>query len=360
MCIDSGDAEIYQQGTGLRIGDSTPSQININPQRPLLFGYMTRLSLTEVNMEWNIPNVNSTNNTLTIALFDLSGALQSSVRISITNEDGLFLTLPGIVKAVVDRLNTDASDGGLIQFKGAVGGDRDNLVDVSSGSPSTNVLITIPRVEIEQDTPSLSTRRFQIIPYDATVVVDGLGISHPVGLPILSDDLTNMLGLTPTRQPILPCPTSYFGGYASAMYTPYIDIESTILTKNQNVQDGTSQRYPTSSKLARIYLAPSDPLPRQIVISFDASGNYAGSSDNAIGTNPFVLRREFQTPKVISWNNTENVDNVDLKVIDYRGNRLPIEQNIKQDDLTEILPGLILSKTGNTADFQFTIMATEI
>jgi hypothetical protein len=310
-------------------------------------------------MEWNIPNVNATNNTLSIAIFDLSGALQSCVRISITDEDGLFLTLPGIVKAIVDQLNTDASDGGLIEFIGSVG-DPANSVNVSTGTPSTNVLINIPNVEIEQDDPDSSTRRFQIIPYDATVVVDGLGVSHPTGLPVLSDDLTNMLGLTPTRQPILPCPTSYFGGYASAMYTPYIDIESTILTKNQNVQDGTSQRYPTSSKLARIYMAPSDPLPRQIVISYDASGEYAGSSDNAIGTKPFVLRREFQTPKVISWNNTENVDNVDLKVIDYRGNRLPIEQNLKQVDLTDILPGVILSKTGNTADFQFTIMATEI
>jgi hypothetical protein len=164
-----------------------------------------------------------------------------------------------------------------------------------------------------------------------------------------------MLGLTPTKQSLFPTPTSYTGGYASAQYTPYVDIESVRLTKNQNVADGTTQKYPGSSKLARIYLAPSEPTARVMTIQYNSSGEYAGSGDNAIGVAPFVLRREFQVPKVIAWNTTENVDTIDLRVVDYRGNLLPIEQNVRQISV----PPNLISRIGNTADFQFTIMATE-
>ena len=68
-----------------------------------------------------------------------------------------------------------------------------------------------------------------------------------------------------------------------------------------------------------------------------------------------MLRREFQTPKVIAWNTTENVDNIDLRLVDYQGNLLPIEPT------SVIVPdGLLnIQVINNTADFQFTIMATE-
>lgn len=353
LCVDSADAEVYERSTGLRIGANTPVDININEQRPLLFGYMTRLSLTEVNFQWNIPNVNATNNTLSLAIWDTSGVLQYCCRVII--DDDIFLTLPGIMSALEIFLNVDpsASVGGDIVYNCYVGNLPLNTSDPSDFN--TTQTAGFNSVQIEQDDPASSSYRFSIIPYDAITVVGPDGTVYPTNLPPLSDDLTNMLGLTPTKQSLLPCPTFYRGGYASAQYTPYVDIESSRLTKNQNVQDGTSQKLPTASKLARIYLAPDNPLPRVITISYDASGEYAGSSDNAIGCSPFVMRREFQTPKVISWNTTENVDNVDLRIVDYRGNLLPIEPNVRQDIDEEI----VYSITGNTADFQFTIMASE-
>jgi hypothetical protein len=355
LCVDSADAETYERSTELRIGSNTPANININEQRPMLFGYMTRLSLTEVNFQWNIPNVNATNNTMSLAIWNTSGVLQYCCRvgISLLNGQGIFLTLPGVVAALITALNGDASANasGQIAYEGGVGG----LPLVNPALASSTRTATDSGVYLGQDSPGGSTRRFSIIPCNATTVISPLGVVSPTNLPPLADDLTNMLGLTPTKQSLLPCPTVYNGSYASAQYTPYVDIESTRQTKNQNVQDGTSQKLPTASKLARIYLAPDNPISRVITISYNASGVYVGSSDNAIGCSPFVMRREFANPKIISWNTTENVDNVDLRVIDYRGNLLPVEPNVIQASGG----GDVFSYIGNTADFQFTIMASE-
>jgi hypothetical protein len=341
LCVDSADGESFDKRTGMRISASTPSDILINKQRPLLFGYMTRMSLTEVNLQWDIPNVNTTNNTMSVALWNAAGVLQSCVRVSVSPD---FYTLPGICERLVDRLNADASDGGTKNYVITIAGEN-----VKSGLSGETVYIVRPRVQITLG--GGSTGFFSIIPYNATVVVNGAGVAIPTNLPPLEDDLTNMLGLTPTQSSALPYYENITGGYASAQYTPYIDIESNLLTKNQNVADGTSQMRAGPSKLARLYLAPSEPTPRVITIVYGAGGVYDSSTDNAFGTSAFVLHREFATPKIISWNTTENIDVVDLQVRDYRGNLVPVEPNITALGSTRTI--------GNTADFQFTIMSSE-
>jgi hypothetical protein len=340
LCVDSANAETFDARTGMRVGSVTPSDIQVNNQRPLMFGYMTRLSLTEVNMQWNIPNVNSYNNTMTIGIWNGSGAFQNCVRVSIASD---FYTLPALLNALLTQLNADASGGALnIQYQILISGE-----DVASGVSGETVYISKPTVQIVK---ASGTGSFAIIPYDAQYVIDSSG-AFATGLPPLEDDLTNMLGLTPTQSTAATYYTSIYGGYASTQYTPYVDIESNFLTKNQNVADGSTQRQVTSSKLARIYLSNEGIVPREISITYGAGGIYESSSDNAVGCSPFVMRREFQTPKVISWNTTENIDVVDLQVIDYRGNLVPIDPNIVASGSVRTI--------GNTADFEFTIQATE-
>jgi hypothetical protein len=72
LCIDSEDGTRYN-AEGYALDDGSPAQIQVNKQTPLLFGYMTRISLTEINMAWATPNVNERNNTLTIRIADVAG-----------------------------------------------------------------------------------------------------------------------------------------------------------------------------------------------------------------------------------------------------------------------------------------------
>jgi hypothetical protein len=149
-------------------------------------------------------------------------------------------------------------------------------------------------------------------------------------------------------------------------YTPFIDIESNFLTKNQSVADNdSSRRGGGPGKLARIYLANEDCVPRLISASYNASNVLVSSSDNAIGTRPFTFRREFRFPKQIQWNNTENIDVVDLRVLDHRGHILwtgdirTAMGIITEEDGVPIDP-TVEAFVGNNTTFQFTIQTTEV
>jgi hypothetical protein len=201
-----------------------------------------------------------------------------------------------------------------------------------------------------------------------TCTVAGFGFAiQPFNYPIingntfppLNDDLTNMLGLTPTT-----FTQNYYtyveGGYASMLYTPYFDVISNLLTKNQNVQDSSSGKFTTTAKLARVYLSNESIAQRTVTMTFPGGDAvFTSSSDNAIGCCGFYsFRREFITPKYIQWNTTENVDVVDLQLVDYRGNLLPIEQTAVQGEA--VPPGETWLLLSNTADFQFTLQVSEV
>ena len=373
LCVDSADGEqtipvrydasgLPIQNAGFRYDTNTPANIQINKQTPMLFGYMTRVSLTEVNINWDIPNVLPINNTLTLALYDPSQVFIKNIRISIPATYGIgYYPAPRLISSVVANLNTATTSLGITW---------DGVVEsiINTGAITTQQVSNNPRFVLES-----IGGFFRILPCNVgywETNIPGTGLY----LPPLEDDLTNMMGFTPfvvTRAedaltnaplPVVPYYAFIYGGYASCQYTPYVDIVSKLLTKNQNVADNSSAKNNTGSKLARIYLNRDDITTREITATYDASGILVSTSDNAVGTSCFTLRREFKTPKVISWNTTENVDIIDIEVLDYKGRPIYIEA----------VPVQLLSYTGstltdalvysgnNTADFQFTLQATEI
>jgi hypothetical protein len=158
-----------------------------------------------------------------------------------------------------------------------------------------------------------------------------------VGFPRLEQDLTDMLGLTPSDSSANTWQT-ITGGYASYQSTPYVDIVSNLLTKNQNVTDGDSSKKAFGSKLCRLYFANENMESR--------------TNDNIIGTRPFVFKREFNSPKQIQWNSTENIDVIDISVLNKFGSVIYIEPIFSSvGDVATI---------GNTADFFFTVQITEV
>jgi len=337
LLVNSSDGEKYNSTTKLRLFDGNPSRIYINNQAPLLFGYMTRLALTEVNIQWGTPNVNEYNKTLTINYFDNANVQQGTVRITIPVG---FYTAPLLGVTVAFALNNNAT---LTAFFGV------NTFSIVFGSLACGTSPTTPNITLTtaDNTYVIATSstlgRWSLSPYNNT----------QVPFPPLLDDLTNMMGLTPSETP-LGTWTTLFGGFASLQYTPYIDVISNFLTKNQNVRDGTSSKLVFSTgALARIFLSNEDFQARNVTITYGEGGIFIGSSDNAIGTRAGTLRREFKYPKQIQWNNTENVDIIDIAVLDYRGNPLFYEktaQNITQD----------VTQISNTADIQFTLQVTEV
>jgi len=321
LAIDSNDNKVFNTTTGIRFDINSPGQIYINNQRPLLSGYFTRIALTELNINWSTPNVNKTNNTLTIEVNSSSGT-----------RGGRLVIPEGFYKPTELALAIET------QFI-AVFGTYINYE--SSGTP---LLVTYNANSRSFSFEAQISGAGNWFPFEFSIQTKIKQTDMTVYLTPLQqveDDLTEMLGIVP-EQPFLNFFSILNGGFASVMYTPYIDIVSNILTQNQNVSDGDSAKTFTSSKLARVYLSNE---------KIEAT-----TEDNIPGVRPFTFRREFITPKQIQWNKTENIDFVDLTILDHKGKQIYITENIVIDSA----PGDPVELTvGNQANIQFTLLVSE-
>lgn len=105
LCVDSEDGYRFDRD-GYRVDTNQPNRIYINRQRPLAFGYMTRVALTEFNIQWDTPNVNGYNNTFTIFIQnEVEESLSANVLITIPVG---FYKPSELATAIQSALNTNA------------------------------------------------------------------------------------------------------------------------------------------------------------------------------------------------------------------------------------------------------------
>ena len=87
------------------------------------------------------------------------------------------------------------------------------------------------------------------------------------------------------------------------LYTDYIDICSASLTKYQKMKDSDTSATKRNNILARIYLSGnSNPQPT--------------SADYALGSQPFVLTADLNSPKVVRWSQDEAIYDLDFQLYD--------------------------------------------
>jgi len=359
LCVNSEDAKSYDSQF-FRVDNNNPANIYINKQKPLMFGYMSRVALIEVNFEWSTPNVNETNNTLTLAIWDnTTNTLDGYRRIFITPG---FYTLPELCKEIEAALNATVSlvFGYNLSWKVRWG----QLV----GTPTQLTKNFSINIELT-DTDPTPRAAFQIV--SSKVRRDAADTGGQGTLDATIDDITYMTGLAPvinfinlTSVPVQPYYNVIESAYPSLSYTPFVDIVSNLLTKNQNVSDDTTTKEGKNSILTRLYLSNQEIVQRAVTAVYDTpvipgdpqSGDLLSSADNAIGVRPFTFRREFATPKQISWNRVENIDLIDLRVLDRLGNILFITPTAVTD---EFATNQYIVTIGNDSDFQFTVSVTE-
>ena len=333
--MDSSDAERYVP-EGYRIDDNKPNQIYINKNRPLMFGYMTRLALTEMMIQWDTPNVNFSNNTLTMGLFSATDATPPvittlpPVRITLPNSaTNIYYSNQDLATVVQTAINANASITALF------GASAFTVTATVFGG--FNFELTGAGVNY----PSGRTRGyFNFIAGDASSTI--------TGLPKVQYDLLYTMGIVPREEQY----TRYTTGLAPMCFTPYVDVVSNLLTKNRNVADGTTAKTVTSSKLARIYFTNEEIQP---IIYTD----YTTNEIQQVGSYPFIMRREFKVPKQIQWNTTENVDVIDIQVLDFKGNPVYIEPVDRTDNPAPNPNNLNRVVEESNTVFRFTLTVTE-
>jgi hypothetical protein len=311
MTIDSRDRVKIDPATGYRVDTTGPYEIYINKQQTLMNGYFTRIAMSEINMQWNIPNVIGNglqkNNTLLLeeAAAPGVGVSTGSYLIEITQG---FYTPKELADSIQTLLNTVGVFGG--------GSWRCEWLENSN---------TFTLAEIS------GTIYFRIKPQN-------------IGA---ADDLCNLMGFSYPPQEFAE---SIDGSFASMQYTPYFDVVSSNLTKKQNVRDNSTSFTTGLNLLCRVYLSePGVNLTRDR--TDPATPQLADCS--IIGCRPFVLYREYSTPKQIYWDTKEFINVIDLRLIDYKGNTLYARNQAGYTAATSF------GFCGDAAQYQLTLQVTE-
>jgi hypothetical protein len=94
------------------------------------------------------------------------------------------------------------------------------------------------------------------------------------------------------------------------LYTPYIDFFSDILTNYQNMKDTNSSISKPKGLIARVYLSGNGSLQSQIPTA-------------ALGSAPFVVTADMNSPKIIKWTPDVAVNSIDFQLRDCYGDLIP-------------------------------------
>jgi len=312
LCIDSEDqlqADLKATPSNTLSGATavTPYKSLIYRGQALAAGKISRIALTEVNFNWAVPTITPYNNTFII---------------------------DAVTFGNISHLLTATVPEGWYNFTDLAAVLQTQLTAAAVAEFGAGYSVTV----------SVDT-----ITFFFTITILTPGGNPPWANPyIVETELSQMLGFS--GQTYIKNYTDFFsavrGNFPRLTYTPYIDIVSQRLTKNQHVYDNSSSiNTPVRSLVTRIYLNPEGIVSRV-------------DEDLVIGASPFTINRQYSYPKQISWEPTENIDSIDLLVLDWKGRQLystPVSSFTYPEGLFT-KTGMIV---GNAAPYQFSLLLSE-
>lgn len=298
-------------------GQQTPPPVPWNEfklQKPaeLMSAFARRITVSEVQFPWSIPNITPKNNT--IWWFS-----QAEPNVSALSVEPGFYTPDELVDAF-------------------------NAAALAAIPPAP---FTLAYDNIAQ-TYSLTTPDIA----DNVVVFYNQPQGTPPDLTYLNNfdsapSLWKTLGFTERQAGVFligqvtPGPTdsgTITGNPTLTQYTSYVDILSEKLMYYTDVRDGESSRNNThTGVVCRLYA------------SNEVSQPY---SADPITSRPFVIHRQFKNPKQVQWNPTAFIDWIDIRVVDEYGDLVPLPQISVADQIDTL-------EDGAYPDFQITMLASE-
>jgi hypothetical protein len=294
LLIDSLDR--YGPGYPTDDGQVTSSSSwQTNLQQYSLFGYFTRLAVTQIQFFWNLPTIIAGyNDQIEINVTAGAGAGQYLVTIP----EG-FYTPTTLAAAIETALQAAAPAATFtVTYLDQYGG-----FEIDAAGVGTQFYIEPDA----GDAPSRLTRF-----YDTA-------------------------GFLPGNAPA----DNVQGGAPTMLATRFIDLCSGTLTKFQRVKDSTTLIRPTiTNVIARIY--PTAPNTRVTVNDLVP-----------VGSCPFTILIDYNTPKFIKWNPEEALANFDLQLRDQHGALLPffIRPPPNNPPITSVFPW--------GCEYQITMLASE-
>jgi hypothetical protein len=241
---------------------SSPFDVLLTSKQNFLNGFFTRIALTEVRIPWLLPTIQSNR--------------QDSMRLE-------YRTAAGVTTFFTLRINGDAWYTPTT-LAAEVQRAMRSASPISGGVNKPNFTCTYDTAQY----------RFN---YATNVAGDTMRF-----LPTLTNNTTGLYEMMAWLTTGMTA--GFFSRTPKMIFTEFIDIVCNQLTYAQDVKDGDTGDS-TRDVVARIYLAPE------------------GFSDpTQVGTAPFIVYRQFQTPKQIKWDSNLPIGQLSFQVYDDRGNIL--------------------------------------
>lgn len=254
-------ADRYVDKTQKLNSPSSPFDVLLTSKQNFLNGFFTRIALTEVRIPWLLPTIQS-NRQDTMRLEYQTGGVTTPFTLRIRGDSWY---TPTTLAAEVQRAMRSSSP-----FDGGV--NKPNFTCTYSATAYAFTYAT----NVGGDT-------MRFLP---TLTENTTGLYE-----MMAWQTQALLATAPSKVPKM-------------IFTEFIDIVSNQLTYAQDVKDGDTGDI-SRDVVARIYLAPE------------------GFSDpTQVGSAPFIVYRQFQTPKQIKWDTNLPIGQLSFQVYDDRGNIL--------------------------------------
>ena len=266
-------------GAYLRFPNPPSNNFTIQSPGALIYGYIDRIVVSQIQVQCNIPTIipgrndiffiglNSTNVIYEVFIpygfyvpEELAAMLQSQIA-----------AVPALAAAEID-VSYDPQNGFVFQ---------------STSVPSVNFYF--PDNEEILNTPGQTSRTVSVA-LKAYKVLGMNKLNSDIGPPGIDFQFSSTA--------------------PNFLYTPYIDFYSDVLTNYQTIKDTNTSVAKPKGLIARVYLS--------------GNGNVQSTTPtSALGTQPFVVTADLNSPKVIKWSKDVAIPSIDFQLLDCYGDFIP-------------------------------------
>lgn len=241
----------------------------------LIYGYIHRIAVSQIQLQYNIPTICFNRNDR-LAIFSLTtGVDLVQIPFGFYTPDEFASTLTALFAATPALVPLGLN----VQY---------DLLRGFTFTSQTNIQFAFPTPElllgsnISQDVINIILKTYRVF---------GINVENSEIAGLITDVQVSF-------------------EYPNFLYTPYIDIYSDILTNYQTVKDTNTSVEKPKGLVARIYL------------SGVGSPQYT-TGTQALGSSPFIMTADLNTPKIIQWSPDVAVPSLDFQLRDCYGDLIP-------------------------------------
>jgi hypothetical protein len=251
------------------------NNFTISSPGALIYGYINKIAVSQIQIQYNIPTI-CLNRNDTLAIFSLTtGVDLVQIPFGFYTPDELASALTALFAATPALVPLGLN----VQYNLRTGFTFTSQTNIDFAFPTPELLLGS---NISQNTINTILKTYKTF---------GINVEN-----------SEIAGLVTDVQISFE--------YPNFLYTPYIDIYSDVLTNYQNVKDTNTSVEKPKGLVARVYLS--------------GVGNPQYTTATiALGSTPFIMTADLNTPKIIQWSPDVAVPSIDFQLRDCYGDLIP-------------------------------------